>query len=431
MPEQRARDTSTIQPSIRGLPRKRPIDLTKEPETNDTFLTGARETFPISPIKTVILRGLALQPEGVTFKIGMDIELDDDSFLRIEKIIKKDHRYLFSGRRLFRPKAFNGVNLPKIIPDARNELIWVPQRTSLVLATKVVGISEIVFTNERGKWRDSRTRTCRLKVSYKYRGDHYENPVKNANWVVRDISLRESDPGKGFTSQQLRERWRGHTTPFGEGKAPAIIEIIEQERPQSPEIIDLDNLMPTPPATPPTIIDLTADETNAYTFGDAFCGGGGASCGARQAGLQLKWAFDSNQDAIMTYRLNFGPNVRSLCMEAFRFFSNPDRSLRVDIMHASPPCQTFSPAHTVHNQERDDKNSACIHGIGHAVKEVRPRVVTMEETFGLEHEAHRPSLFRLVMDLVELGYSVRWQVIKLSDYGVPQIRKRLILIAVG
>jgi DNA (cytosine-5)-methyltransferase 1 len=55
----------------------------------------------------------------------------------------------------------------------------------------------------------------------------------------------------------------------------------------------------------------------------------------------------------------------------------------------------------------------------------------MEETFGLEHDAHRPNLNRVIMDLIELGYSVRWEVIKLAGYGVPQIRKRLILIAAG
>lgn len=414
---------------------KRAIDLTKAPEPERSEDTTRGSGNPPRLIESILIKGLRFQPDGVTFEIGQDLELDDDSFFRIEKIIRHGHRYLFKGRRLFRPKAFNNIRFPNIIPLARNELVWAPQKTSQVLPNKVVGITKVVFTNERGRWGQTRVRTCRLKVSYSYRNSLHDNPLKNANWVVRDLTFEESDPGKGRTNQQLRETWRGPTTPFGEGKAGAIVGTFQHRREDSPEIIDLDKVLPTPPPSPSTsstLIDLTSEGQNAYTFGDGFCGAGGASCGARQAGLKVKWSFDINEYAMKSYGLNFPRNeTKFRRMEAHQFFQKPMPFLRVDIMHCSPPCQTYSPAHTVNNEENDDRNSACLIGIRQAVERVRPRILTMEETFGLEHDAHRPNLNRVIMDLIELGYSVRWEVIKLSGYGVPQIRKRLILIAAG
>ncbi|KAJ5980165.1 hypothetical protein N7481_007463 [Penicillium waksmanii] len=433
-PEQGPRYRARVNKNGRK-PSKRAIDLTKGPEPEQSENTVRRLGSPPRLIQSILIKGLQFQPDGVTFEVGLDLELEDESFFRIEKITRHGHRILFKGRRLFRPKAFNNNKLPNIIPHARNELVWVPQRTSQVLPDKVVGITKVVFTNERCLWGKARVRTCRLKVSYSYRDSNHENPVKNANWVVRDLTIEESDPGRGLTNKQLRERWRGPTIPFGEGKVGAIIETIERRREDSPEIIDLDNILPTPPPSPPTsstLIDLTSEGQNAYTFGDGFCGAGGASCGAKQAGLKIKWSFDINEYAMKSYSLNFpGNETKSRRMEAHQFFQKPMPFLRVDIMHCSPPCQTYSPAHTVNNEENDDRNSACLIGIRQAVERVRPRILTMEETFGLEHEAHRPNLNRVIMDLIELGYSVRWEVIKLGGYGVPQIRKRLILIAAG
>jgi DNA (cytosine-5)-methyltransferase 1 len=54
----------------------------------------------------------------------------------------------------------------------------------------------------------------------------------------------------------------------------------------------------------------------------------------------------------------------------------------------------------------------------------------MEETAGLA-ERHQFILFRVIMDMLENGFSVRWAVIDVLHYGVPQTRKRLIVIAAG
>lgn len=82
-----------------------------------------------------------------------------------------------------------------------------------------------------------------------------------------------------------------------------------------------------------------------YTFGDVFCGAGGASQGAADAGLQVLWGLDFDEHAIAAYRENF-PSAAAYHLDAHEF--PPKRAskeqLRVDILHLSPPCRFWSPA---------------------------------------------------------------------------------------
>ncbi|KAJ5109976.1 C-5 cytosine methyltransferase [Penicillium argentinense] len=421
----------------RPFARPRAIDLTGS-DNGSTSL----EPVVVAPRKVSIkvdaltITGLSFEPAGVEIKCGMDLVLNDNSFLRLENIYHDEDKWRLSGRRLLRPSAFDDETWPKIIPETAGELVWAPRIIAHIKPKSVVGVTNIAFTNVRGDWRDKADLTCRIKINHTGRngGVSPRSPadLKNTNWVIEYLTIKECDPGKGFTNQALREQWRGPTTPFGEGNL--LTPTDSDESTSSSEIINLDDILsPSPPVTPngTSIIDLTSEPERAYTFGDAFCGAGGASCGADQAGLSLKWAFDVNQHAIKTYRLNFSNCTKVLCLDAHRFFKRSLNFLRVDVMHASPPCQPYSPAHTVNNEVNDDRNSACLHGIRNALERVRPRVLTMEETFGLEHPSHRQNLYRVVMDCVELGYSVRWEILKLVEYGVPQSRKRLVLIAAG
>ncbi|KAG5949459.1 hypothetical protein E4U53_005863 [Claviceps sorghi] len=107
-----------------------------------------------------------------------------------------------------------------------------------------------------------------------------------------------------------------------------------------------------------------------------------------------------------------------------------DVYLRPDILHMSPPCQFFSPAHTrscAHDEENTDA-ILCSHAL---VRKLRPRLVTLEETFGLRFEQHQDYFHSLIGDLTQLGYSVRWKVVDLCTWGSAQTRKRLVIIAAG
>ena len=165
-----------------------------------------------------------------------------------------------------------------------------------------------------------------------------------------------------------------------------------------------------------------------YTLGDAFCGAGGVSRGAVTAGLRVKWAFDFNLDACNTYAQNFyktGIHHYS----ANSFLRLDPEFLKVDILHLSPPCQYFSPAHTREGPD-DELNVASLYAVSQALKRCRPRIVTIEETSGLQDQTKHGQYFRsLIGQLTDNGYSFRWRVIRCCDYGVPQTRRRLFIIA--
>jgi DNA (cytosine-5)-methyltransferase 1 len=82
-----------------------------------------------------------------------------------------------------------------------------------------------------------------------------------------------------------------------------------------------------------------------YTFGDCFCGAGGASQGAVQAGLTVCWGLDFNEAAVEAYMQNH-LGALPFCSDAHDF---PPKGatldeLRVDVLHLSPPCCYWSPA---------------------------------------------------------------------------------------
>jgi hypothetical protein len=119
-----------------------------------------------------------------------------------------------------------------------------------------------------------------------------------------------------------------------------------------------------------------------YTFGDAFCGVGGCSAGARMAGLRHVWAFDADGSVCNIYSKNF-PHCDVWTANATDFIAL-EKIKRIDVLHLSPPCQTFSPAHTIAGKN-DDSNSAAFFVIDKLLEKCRPRVVTLENVPGLEH----------------------------------------------
>ena len=87
------------------------------------------------------------------------------------------------------------------------------------------------------------------------------------------------------------------------------------------------------------------DRRRYYTFGDAFCGADGTSRGAKGAMLKVLWGFDYNPATIESFAKNF-TDARCWAIAAHKFITVDFEDFKVDVLHMSPPCQTFSPAHT-------------------------------------------------------------------------------------
>ena len=164
-----------------------------------------------------------------------------------------------------------------------------------------------------------------------------------------------------------------------------------------------------------------------YTFGDCFCGGGGMSRGAINAGLRVAWGFDFNLPACETFKFNFlGTPIYNVWANDF---SNSKKDCKVDICHISPPCQFFSPLHTSDGKD-DDMNTASLFAIEGLLKKAKPRVVTLEETAGIVRIDSHKDYFNAVINMfTSQGFSVRCKVLSCADFGVSQQRKRLVIIA--
>ncbi|KOS18095.1 Modification methylase HphIA [Escovopsis weberi] len=166
-----------------------------------------------------------------------------------------------------------------------------------------------------------------------------------------------------------------------------------------------------------------------YTLFDSFSGAGGVSRGAQSSGFHIQGAVDKSPEVWDTYRLNFSTELFKMSIDEF-ILATRDRIIRPDVLHLSPPCQFFSPAHT-HVSANDDTNIFALFSCHTLIDKLRPRLITLEQTFGITHDRHGHYLSRLIGDFTELGYSVRWKIVRLAAWGLAQSRKRLIMIAAG
>lgn len=419
-----------------------PIDLTSDIEEQSDegeSFTGV-DVAPVTPVTPVIDLCDAQGPrdgrrivqetcaEGIVYKVGQTLEVQGGSFIRIEDIIEDSGQVSFRGRRLFRVRHMGRMKDPKpYYPPWHKELVWIVNDDRDVPLKAILKVVTVRFTNHIRPDQEQLVPNlqqlfCRLKETTTILGQ-----VR-----VEYLSRYEADEGYRSEPWELRQEWRGATRIFGSSR---------RKPSNTHRVIDVDPDVELHHG--PNTVDLTAQETAAdmisnlqkrrqYTFGDAFCGGGGMSSGANKAGLRNKWAFDNNQHAVETYRLNF-PGAICKKQDVYDFLTRTGDSpfVKVDVCHGSPPCQTFSIAHTVESIN-DDANFACIFACADLVKKVKPRVFTVEETSGLcEVTAHKGVFSRLIQSLLEIGYSVSWGVLQCSDYGVPQTRRRLIAIASG
>ncbi|KAK2018302.1 C-5 cytosine-specific DNA methylase [Colletotrichum eremochloae] len=240
---------------------------------------------------------------------------------------------------------------------------------------------------------------CRWKFYVHYRDSSKKRERKANHWSLERIRAHEVIRDEFRVAEEvLREDWRGQTVPGGSKTAD----------------------------TGGSVAGFTTPKQQ-YTVFDSFCGAGGFSRGAERAGLYVEYAVDHWEKACATYRLNF-PNTNLFEMSVDELMLDPKNTrLRTDILHLSPPCQTWSPAHTVAGAN-DEANIAALFACRSLVEKVRPRIFTLEQTFGIMQACHDPFFCSLVGGFTEFGYSVTWKIVHLQNWGLPQTRKRLIMI---
>lgn len=161
---------------------------------------------------------------------------------------------------------------------------------------------------------------------------------------------------------------------------------------------------------------------------DLFSGLGGLSAGLNDAGFKVVVASEVDGDAIATYRANH-PQVKLLGdirqLTGAKILKAARRA-HIDVVVGCPPCQGFSRL-TEKHRSRDPRNGLVLEFL-RIVGELKPTICMMENVPGLMTRGS--SLFKkLLHGLEEAGYQVKHAVLELADFGVPQTRKRLVLVA--
>lgn len=165
---------------------------------------------------------------------------------------------------------------------------------------------------------------------------------------------------------------------------------------------------------------------------DLFCGCGGLTLGLRLAGFSVLGAVEIDPLAVESFRLNHR-RVRIWQEDIWNLDPHEmrrDIGLRrgeLDLLAGCPPCQGFSRIRTRNRGKRiRDIRNALLFRFLDFVEELRPQAVLMENVPGLEFY-YRFAEFKA--RLISLGYACNHGVLDARDFGVPQRRKRLVVIA--
>jgi DNA (cytosine-5)-methyltransferase 1 len=160
---------------------------------------------------------------------------------------------------------------------------------------------------------------------------------------------------------------------------------------------------------------------------DLFCGAGGLSLGAKQAGISVETAIELDKSAADTYEFNF-PEVnlkRKSILEMNE--ADFDANAKIDILMSGPPCQTFSTSNQRTRTNNNPLNDLLFEPV-RISKFLNPTWVLVENVTGLEIGTRKAYLDRLAAMLEFQGYSVTVHRLTASRYGIPQDRTRLFVL---
>lgn len=165
-----------------------------------------------------------------------------------------------------------------------------------------------------------------------------------------------------------------------------------------------------------------------YGVVDLFCGVGGLTCGLETAGLDVVAGFDLDASCEYTYTSNnkaafINKNIEDVSGKEIKKLL---RGYDVKILAGCAPCQPFSRHQKDKKNRKKHKDWKLLYQFARLVQEVKPHIVSMENVPELEGE----QVFKdFVKTLESLKYNVTYKVVNAADYGVPQRRKRLLLLA--
>ncbi|MFA6525023.1 MAG: DNA cytosine methyltransferase [Patescibacteria group bacterium] len=164
---------------------------------------------------------------------------------------------------------------------------------------------------------------------------------------------------------------------------------------------------------------------------ELFSGCGGFSCGFEKAGFNIFLGVDNDQPSLDTFKKNHQNSVvmnldlsRNNAIDKIIKVTN---GTKVDIIIAGPPCQGFSLTGT---RLKDDKRNKLFNTVFDLAEHLKPKAIIIENVPGLETLYGGVAKKRILERYDELGYEVTSHVLFAPDFGVPQIRKRIVFVGI-
>lgn len=164
---------------------------------------------------------------------------------------------------------------------------------------------------------------------------------------------------------------------------------------------------------------------------DLFSGCGGLTLGLKQAGFNVIGAVDCEPLAVETYKVNheevvtWEADIRAISTFEFKKILALNKG-ELDLLAGCPPCQGFSSLRTLNGSKKiEDPRNDLVFDYLRFVRDLKPKAIMMENVPGLSMN----ELFdEFCLELEKLGYICNYDILNAANFGVPQRRKRLVLL---
>ena len=161
---------------------------------------------------------------------------------------------------------------------------------------------------------------------------------------------------------------------------------------------------------------------------DLFCGAGGLSTGLKKSGFRLCLGVDIDEKALKTYKCNLKrtkvlkEDIKKVTGEKITELTGINRRDNF-LLAGCPPCQGFS---SLGKRDANDEKNELVYEYIRIINELEPSFILMENVPGMSTGVGKEIFKNVVKDLEE-NYHVEYATLNAADFGVPQIRKRLVL----
>lgn len=173
---------------------------------------------------------------------------------------------------------------------------------------------------------------------------------------------------------------------------------------------------------------MNTDTSKTVKVIDLFCGVGGLTHGLKNTGLNVVAGIDLDESCKYPYEVN---NKSTFYCQDISKLKGQDLNevfgeCSVKVLVGCAPCQPFS-NYSLKSQDKDKWR--LLYEFSRLIKECNPDIISMENVPRLMKFSKESVFPDFLQSLKKMGYHVEYKIVNCADYGIPQIRKRLVLLA--